>query len=124
MRTGWRWYLKLALSCLVAWGIYFLLFSPAMRPQDFAEDDARFTPPFQDTPLSVVTEFVARATERTIEGPDAPHSQAVRVTYLGQRPMTRRELWQSFVQILDSNGLVVTASDDLWRIEERPSVVD
>jgi hypothetical protein len=105
----------------VAWGINVVFFSPAMHAQDFSEDDARFTPTFRNTPLSEVTEFVARATERTIEGPDSRRFQAVRVTYLGQRPLTRSDLWQLFVQVLESNELVVMASEDHWRIEEQPS---
>jgi hypothetical protein len=111
-----------ARSGLGVWCICTLLSSPGTLAQDFAEDGRRFTPNFHNAALHEVVAIVSRATERTIENPW--RFREITLTYTTQQSLTRSELWQAFVQMLDSKGLMIVASEDAWRIVERPKDLD
>ena len=80
-----------------------------------AQDDASlFTPNFRGASVDEVLLMVFEATGRSII-PDV-RLRGLEVTFLNQRQMTADELWQAFLQILQSNGYAAVESEDIWRI--------
>lgn len=81
-----------------------------------AQDDAvTFTPNFrQETDLEQVIEVVADVTGRTIIVD--PRSRGLQVRLYNSRPMSAEEIWQLFLQILQSNQLSAVESGGIWRI--------
>jgi general secretion pathway protein D len=81
-----------------------------------AQDDARiFTPNFRDQPLEEVIQIVFEATGRTII-PDPRLPPGTRINFYNQRAMNAEELWQAFLQILQSNGYAAIGSGGIWRL--------
>jgi len=80
-----------------------------------AQDDERlFNLNVRDASMAEVMQNVFQATGRSII-PDA-RLQSVPVTFLNSRPMNADELWQAFLQILQSNGYAAVESQGIWRI--------
>lgn len=92
-----------------------LLLAGAASIELAAQDDARlFTMNFRDASIEEVLQLVFEATGNTII-PD-PRLRNLQVTFLNQRAMTADELWQAFLQILQSNGYAAVESEGIWRI--------
>lgn len=80
-----------------------------------AQDEARlFTPNFRDANIEEVLQMVFEATGRSII-PDS-RLRGMQVTFLNQRAMTADELWQAFLQILQSYQYAAVESEGIWRI--------
>ena len=80
-----------------------------------AQDEERlFTPNFRNASIEEVLQMVFDATGRSII-PDA-RLRGMEVTFLNQRAMTADELWQAFLQILQTNTYAAVESEGIWRI--------
>ena len=89
-----------------------VLLAPTLPAQD---DNLTFTLNFrEDTDLQTVIEVVADATGRTII-PD-PRARGAQVRFYNQESMTANELWDVFLQILQTHGYGAVEVNGIWRV--------
>ena len=87
-----------------------LLVCPAL-----AQDDQLFTPNFRElTDVQQIIEVVADITGRTII-PD-PRIRGQQIQLFNSRPMTPEELWDTFLQMLQTIQFTAVESNNIWRV--------
>ena len=91
-----------------------ILAASVSLPLSAQDEDRLFTPNFRNANIDEVLQMVFEATGRSII-PD-PRLRGIEVTFLNQRAMTADELWQAFLQILQSNTYAAVESGGIWRI--------